>query len=102
MPLAGNNPAKEVRVSKRKTPTPTFGAVVYHDEPGEAADDQRFLGMHPSVNAATGAIREALGEYWHYGSIHYGFRVERISGPDFESDDREVPWQVGPDYVERG
>lgn len=84
---------------------PAFLATVYHDEPEDAATDSKAE-WFPSLKAAAGWARERMAEpYWNGfpATAHYGFVVKERGHvpPRWEDDDREAPWLVYADRMER-
>lgn len=84
---------------------PAFLAVVYHDEPEDAATDSSAE-WWPSLNAAVEWARRTMSPtgYWNGlpSTVHYGFVVKSNNAPPrWEDDEREAPWLVYADSMER-
>jgi hypothetical protein len=85
-----------------------YQAVLYHDEPEEAATDSRVIGprygnTYETRDAAVAAIREELDAYWQTGSVHAGEYDPGVPGrypPRFDDDMDELALRVGPDWIE--
>jgi hypothetical protein len=84
---------------------PAYLAMVYHDDPANAATDRKALEWCYSLTEATRLARTAmLDPYWNgqTATVHYGYVVKGDGPvPYWEDDDREQPWLVTADSVER-
>lgn len=85
-----------------------WAAILYRDEPDNAAVERDGLGLFTTRAAAVGAIRSAItsrGGGWHCGTVHVGWLYPAVYGrrPErFESDESRVGGggTVGPDWDE--
>lgn len=82
---------------------PAYLAVVYHDEPDNAATDT-LSEWHYSFAEAVGWARKQMAQpYWngYPASVHYGYVIKGDGPARWEGDDRESPWLIYADAIER-